>query len=331
MARRRFFFFISLFIGIIIILSGCQLKTFQQVPDQDSVITVANVRESSLSFINIETGVQLAKWKLDFSFTRVLLMPDNKTLMIYGRQNPDVTFINMSTGKLKQWKLGEGISNAVLSADQKMIYFAERNMNKVLFYDLEGEKKGEVEVGESPYTMIPTPDQQSLIVYHLNGASLSIIDLKTLEVQTTLATNENPMGGLYIAATNELWVGGHGAGAEPETNISLFSLSNGQKIREFPAPVMPVDFLNMDEQNAFVLSHGNNTLYRFNIPSGEETGRIQLGANPLGLAAGKKMLYVSSYDSNQVFEVDPVTLKVTNTFDVGSGPLQIVVREGVEK
>ncbi len=328
MFRRRSLLLIT-FIAIIFFLSGCQFKTFQQVPDQDSVIAVANVRESSVSFINIETGEQLAKWKLEVSFTRVLLMPDNKTLMIYGRQNPDVTFINMSTGKLKQWKLGEGISNAVLSADQKMIYFAERNMNKVLFYDLEGEKKGEVEVGESPYTMIPTPDYQSLIVYHLNGASLSIIDLKTLKVKTTLTTNDNPMGGLYIAQTNELWVGGHGAGAEPEQNISVFSLSNGQKKREFPAQVMPVDFLTMDDKNAFVLSHGNNTLYRFDIPTGNETGRLHLGANPLGLAAGKKMLYVSSYDSNQVFEVDPVTLKVTNTFNVGSGRLQIVVREGV--
>lgn len=87
----------------------------------------------------------------------------------------------------------------------------------------------------------------------------------------------------------------------------------------------------MDGKNAFVLSHGSNTLYRFDIPTGKETGRLQLGANPLGLSAGKKMLYVSSYDSDQVFEVDPETLKVTNTFNVGSGPLQIVVREGVGK
>lgn len=331
MGKKGGLILILIFSVIIFFLSGCQFKTFQQVPDQDSVIAVANVKESSISFINIETGIQLAKWKLDFSFTRVLLMPDNKTLMFYGRQNPDVTFINMSTGRLKQWKLGEGISNAVLSADQKMVYFAERNLNKVLIYDLEGEKKGEVEVGESPYTMIPTPDHESLIVYNLNGASFSIIDLKTQKVKATQATNENPMGGLYIPETNELWVGGHGAGAEPEQNISVFSLSNGKKKGAFPAPVMPVDFLSMDEKNAFVLSHGSNTLYRFDIPTGKETGRLQLGANPLGLSAGKKMLYVSSYDSDQVFEVDPETLKVTNTFNVGSGPLQIVVREGVGK
>ncbi|HBI03293.1 MAG TPA: hypothetical protein DDY49_04590, partial [Paenibacillaceae bacterium] len=63
MFRRRSLLLIT-FIAIIFFLSGCQFKTFQQVPDQDSVIAVANVRESSVSFINIETGEQLAKWKL---------------------------------------------------------------------------------------------------------------------------------------------------------------------------------------------------------------------------------------------------------------------------
>lgn len=318
-------------LGIIFFLPACQFKTFQQVPDEETVLAVANVKESSISFINTKTGSQLAKWKLDFSFTRVLLMPDQKTLMMYGRQNSDITFINMSTGKLKQWQVGEGVSNAIISADQKMIYLTNRDTNKVMMYDLDGKKKGEIQVGESPYTMIPTPDGKRLIVYHLNGASLSIIDLKTLTVQSTLTTNENPMGGLYISQTNELWVGGHGAGSEPEQHISVFTLSNGQKKGEFSAPLMPVDFLTLDEKNGFVLSHGNNMLYRFELPAGKETGHLQLGANPLGLAGGNKMLYVSSYDSNQVFEVDPVTLKVTQTFNVGSGPLQIVVREGVGK
>jgi YVTN family beta-propeller protein len=331
LGKRRTLLLSFLLLSFLLFISGCQFKTYQRVPDQNSVLAVANVKESSVSFIDIETGAQLAKWKLDFSFTRVLLMPDHETLMIYGRHNPNVTFINMSTGKLKQWKLGEGISNAALSADEKMIFFAERNLNKVLLYNLEGEKHGEVEVGDSPYTMIPTPDGKTLIVYNLNGSSFSIVDLSTLTVKDTIPTNENPMGGLYIPERDEIWVGGHGAGAEPEQNISVFSLMNGEKKGEYPAPLMPVDFVTLDGKYAFVLSHGTNMLYRIDISTGKETGRLQLGANPLGLAAGKQMLYVSSYDSDQVFEVDPVALKVTKTFNVGSGPLQIVVREGVRK
>ena len=178
--------------------------------------------------------------------------------------------------------------------------------------------------------MMPSPDEKELYVFHLNGASLSVIDLKTQKVQKTMPTNPSPMGGLYIAERNEIWVGGHGVGDVPEKNISIFSLQDGKKKGDIPAPLMPVDFIQFDSKTAFVLSHGTNTLYRLDILTGKETGNLQLGANPFGLASGKDKLYVSSYDSNQVFIVKyQYSLKVLQTFNVGSGDLQIVLREGV--
>lgn len=313
-------------------LIGCQFKTYQQVPDQIGVLAVVNVKEPSVSFLNTETGAQVAKWKADFPFSRILLMPDQQNLMFYGKNNANVTLINMSTGKqTAQWKVGEGIANAVLSSDGKTVYFANKNLNQVLIYDLQGKSKGSIPVGESPFTMIPTPDGLTLFVFHLNGNSLSVVDLKSQKVKGTLPTNQSPMGGLYIPEHDQLWVGGHGAGDVPEKSISILSLQEGRKISEIPAPLMPVDFIQLDAKNAYVLSHGTNTLYRFDIPSGKENGNMQLGANPLGLAGGANKLYVSSYDSNQVFQVDPLTLKVLKVFNVGSGPLQIVLREGVGK
>lgn len=330
---KRLYFPFRYFLLIIVLFvfsTGCQFTTFQQIPNDTSVLVVANVKESSLSFVNTDSGTQLAKWKLDFSFSRVMLMPDRQTLLIYGKDNTYATLINMSTGRqVDQWKVGEGIVNAVLSSDEKSIYLADKNQNLVFIYDLKGNVTGKIPVGESPFTMIPSPDGKQLYVFHLNGASLSVIDLKTQKVQKTMPTNPSPMGGLYIAERNEIWVGGHGVGDVPEKSISIFSLKEGEKMGEIPAPLMPVDFIQFNKTTAFVLSHGTNMLYRLDILTGKESGKLQLGANPFGLAAGKNKLYVSSYDSNQVFIVDPASLKVLQTFNVGSGPLQIVLREGV--
>lgn len=324
-----FLFFLFIF-ALFLLCTSCQFKTFQQIPSETSALVIANVKESSISFVNPDSGTQVAKWKLDFPFNRVMLMPDRSTLLIYGKNNANATLINMTTGRqVGQWKVGEGIVNAVLSSDEKSIYLADKNQNLVFIYDLNGNVKGKIPVGESPFTMIPSPDEKQLYVFHLNGASLSVIDLQTQKVKTTLATNPSPMGGLYISQRDEIWVGGHGVGDVPEKTISIFSLQDGKKKGEISAPLMPVDFIQFDKNTAFVLSHGTNMLYRLDISTGKETGKMQLGANPFGLASDKNKLYVSSYDSNQVFVVDPQSLKVLRTFNVGSGPLQIVLREGV--
>ena len=95
----------------------------------------------------------MAKWKLDFTFSRVMLMPNRSTLLIYGKNNTYATLINMKTGQqVGQWKVGEGIVNAVLSSDEKSIYLADKNQNLVYIYDLEGNVKGKIPVGESPFT-----------------------------------------------------------------------------------------------------------------------------------------------------------------------------------
>ncbi|MFT9846625.1 YncE family protein [Aneurinibacillus sp. REN35] len=330
MRKKRLAFVMMMLIWIM--AAGCQSAALTKVPRDASVLAVANARDNTISFMSIETGEMLAAWKPAFPFDRMLLLPDHHTVLLYGKNGEDARMLNMNSGKEDAvWKTGGGIVNAVLAPDGDAVYLADKQHGSVRMYTLDGNQTSEIKVGPSPFTMIPDLARNRLYVMDLQDAKLREIDLSTKQVVRTSQLNESPMGALLAADRKELWVGGHGRGDLPEQEVSVFSSETGQKKTTVHAPSMPVDFVRIDKDTVYVLSHGSNMLRRINMENGRVTGELALGANPFGMVHDGRYLYIASYESNQIVVVDPKTMRIVKTLRTGDGPIQMFVREGEGK
>lgn len=330
MRKKRLAFVMMVFICMM--TAGCQTAALAKIPQDASVLAVANARDNTISFINIETGERLATWKPDFPFGRMLLLSDRHRVLLYGKNNEQAHVLDMNTGReTALWSTGPGIVNAVLSPGEQAVYLADKRRGSVRIFTASGNETGEIKVGPSPFTMVSDPAQRRLYVMDLQDAKLREIDLDTNQIVRTSPLNESPMGALLAADRNELWVGGHGRGDLPEQDVSVLSSETGEKKASIHAPSMPVDFVRTDRDTLYVLSHGSNTLRRIAMAKGKVTGELALGANPFGMVTDGRYLYIASYESNQIVVVDPQTMRIIKTLRTGDGPIQMFVREGEGK
>jgi hypothetical protein len=66
MSRNRWRLAFSLFL----LLAGCQTNSLAKIPEEVTVLAVANTRENTISFFRTDSGVSVASWNPDFSFFR---------------------------------------------------------------------------------------------------------------------------------------------------------------------------------------------------------------------------------------------------------------------
>jgi len=104
-------------------LAGCQPSAFARISDSDSVLAVANVREKTVSFLETESGKTVATWKPDFSFARMLLLPDRHTVLLYGKNEEEAHTLD---GKQKgEIKVGPSPLTMLLDEKKNLLYVVD--------------------------------------------------------------------------------------------------------------------------------------------------------------------------------------------------------------
>lgn len=308
-----------------VLLSACSFESFEPIPRDSSIISTINIKEMTISFYDMDKDEKLSDWKVDRPYIGGLILPDKDTIMLYGKALETADLYSLSKGKKTgSWKTGEGIVNAILVGNGSQIAFADQDRDSVRFFDTEGKEVYEVKVEKEPLTLLEAEDKLYTISY--KQEMLSIIDLKNKERLPGFEIHPAAAGALMHAEKEELWIGGHGKGTEVEELIHIYDFNNGRLIKEISAPVMPVDFTK-DEDDIFVLSHGSNMLYKL-AEDGTNKGSLKVGANPFEIDFFADKLIVAGYDSNELYIIDPESLSIEKTLEVGNGPFQIVTREG---
>ncbi|MBT2639475.1 WD40 repeat domain-containing protein [Bacillus sp. ISL-39] len=307
-----------------VFLSACSLKSFEPIPGDSSFISTINIKEMTISFYDMEKDEKLPDWNVDRPYIGGLILPDKDTILLYGKAVDTADLYSLSKGKkIDSWKTGEGIVNALLVGDGTEIAFADQERDSVRFFDIDGTEVDEVKVEKEPLTLLEAEKKLYAISY--KQEMLSIVDLENKERLPGFEIHPAAAGALICREKGELWIGGHGKGTEVEERIHIYDLNNGRLKKEISAPVMPVDFTK-DEDDIFVLSHGSNMLYKL-AEDGSKKGSIKVGANPFEIDFFANKLIVAGYDSNEVYIIDPDSLSIEKTLEVGNGPFQIVTRE----
>ncbi|MBS4198257.1 WD40 repeat domain-containing protein [Bacillus sp. FJAT-49732] len=313
-------------IAIVIFLTGCQEKKQTPITDNKPFVATLNVRENSMDFVD-ENGEELTKWNFNKMYTGGFLHTDGDTLVLYGPEADGVDFYSVKTGKIgRTIKTGKGIVNGTYIRSISKIAFADKNRNEIRFFDGKGRETNSVKTDNYPMAM--AADDQHLYVAAFQGERLSVINLNTIKITDEIAIPSSSVGMLLREDEKELWIGGHGVGNKAKSFISVFSLKDRALKEEIPAPLMPVDFYE-NKQGIYALSHGTNMLYRFNHDK-QLIQKIEVGANPFSINFFHGKLIVAGFDSEELYWIDPDSLKIEMTTKVGKGPFVIFVREKVK-
>ncbi|WP_153126451.1 YncE family protein [Peribacillus tepidiphilus] len=310
----------------VLVLSGCMNETYTQIPPDQAFISTINLKDGSLSFIDGNDYTELAKWELKKPITGGVLLPDQDTLMLYGKQMKSVNFYSFKKGKqIRKWDTGEGIVFAGLIHDNKVMALINQLHNRIDFFGLNGKEIASVKVGKGPISFVEDSDTNMLYVLNFHDTYVTVIHYENYKTVRKIPVNEFSTGLLIHKENDELWVGGHGKGATIEENIHIYSLDTGKLKRTIKAPSMPINFLQ-DGDATFIVSHGTSTLYKAQTNK-KDLLSIKVGVNPFELVLFHKKLVVAGYDSNDVSIIDPDKMVVQHTIPVGKGPFHIVVRE----
>jgi len=314
---------------ILLLLPSCQSKQYEKIGAKTSLIIVVNLLDKSLSFYDEQSRNEVAKWELPYTFTGATLLPDNKTILLYGKQLKNIYLYNLTTGReVDRWRTGKGIVNVKISNDHSKLYLANQENDTIQVRTLDGKKTNEVSVGDGPLTILESDKRNELYIMNFHDPVISIIDSKTFKTKNEISAKPAAAGAVLIEPLGELWTGGHGAGQLAENAVTVYLLETGKIKQEIEAPIMPVDLEQLDNF-VYVVSHGSNQLRKIDVNTKEVVASIEIGANPFEISIINNVIYSASYDSNEIIVIDPNNMKIIDTMQAGKGPFQILFKKGV--
>lgn len=321
----RFFFLLI----IVVLLASCTPETYTPIPRNKSVVGVVNIKEQSLSFVDYNTKKTMATWKMKNPVTKAILLPDGDTVMLFGQDMDEMMMYTLSTGKeKKRWRVNKGVTDVLVTKHELLVVNEKDGTVSVMTFD--GKVKETIATPPSPFSIVANDKHRQWIVIHFKDGAISFIDQATKQVKRTVDTLDSAVTGLVVTETDELWVGGHGGGANVQQEAFIHSLVDGRMIARVPAKTMPIQFLQSD-QSIYVLCHGSNMLYTFHPKTKRMINARDIGANPFAMTKVKDEIAIASYDSNELVFVDDKTLKQTKTVPVGNGPFYVFFRDAKEE
>lgn len=311
-------------IGVLLfIISGCS-NDQPIIPENKSLAITVNIKDMSLSFVDLDEAKVIETWTMDKPYTGGVLLPDNDSLLLYGKQVETVDIYSLRTGKrMNSWETGKGIVEGVLLSDREEIALSDQERQSVRFFRFDGKPIKEVVKTGNPLALIPTNSQLFVISY--NSKKLTIVDLQSKEITSQFPIHSAATGAIIQEDKNEIWIGGHGLGSELESYIHVYDSKTGELIRKISAPIMPINLLH-NKDGTFALSHGSNSLYKIS-DEGIIQAKITVGANPFEMAEYKDQLLVAGYDSNDIHFITKKDLSIGKSAKVGKGPFKIIIRE----
>lgn len=306
-----------------LLLTSCNGVSYTKIEKKQPFIATVNIKDTSITFLN-EQYKRLASWDLDIPFMGGLLLQDQDSLLLYGKDMDSIEVFSLSNGKqLNSWEVGKGIVNMKLLHDGRTIAAVNQSLNTVSFYNKKGQLEDKVKVGKGPLTI--QEGDHHLYVINYEDTKLSVINLKTRKVDKEISIKHASTGALLREKEHEIWIGGHGKGAKMEENVHIYSTETGELKQLLNAPDMPVDFVE-NNQGIFILSHGSNKLYKMDQDYQMEKSTT-VGVNPFEMTPFREDLIIAGYDSDELYVLDSDDVKIKKTIKVGKGPFQIISRE----
>lgn len=170
-----------------------------------------------------------------------------------------------------------------------------------------------IATGAVPSGVAVTPDGRLAVTADRDANAVSLIDLTTGEVTARVPVGAHPFG-----VTLE---GGRAFTADVLADtVSVVDLATARVVATLPTGERPYA-VAFAAGRGFVTNQYGATLTVFDATTLEPLGEVAVGEYPEGVAVtAEGKLLVANWFDDTVSVVDPVTLEVTDTLDMPSGP-----------
>src|SRR3954452_15695235 len=89
------------FIPVFFIVASCSEKEYVAVPKDQDLIATINIKDMTVSFVDIDSKKLIAQWEMEKPYSGGLILPDQNTLFLFGKQVETADLYSLSSGKLK--------------------------------------------------------------------------------------------------------------------------------------------------------------------------------------------------------------------------------------
>ena len=311
---------VFILLAILIVLTGCSEKGFTPINHHQSFVGAVNIVEPAVSFYD-PSGDKIATWKFEKAYTGAVLIQKDQILM-YGHELNEADLYQLSNGKKKATiETGVGTTNAYYDKENQLFFITNSANNTVTSYDLNGKKLNQTKLGNYPMSM--ASHDGKLYVVNYKDTVLSVLNMKTLEVEQVWEIDKSSNGIVVVPENNSIWIGGHGEGSQPNQTVDIYDLHTGKNIGVLEAAFMPIGFAKSDHE-VYIVNHGSNELVVTNL-SGKVLWHIEVGANPFSVTYIRDQIVVAGYDDSKVYFIR--NGKIEKEIETNKGPFQLLVRE----
>ncbi|WP_099304691.1 YncE family protein [Bacillus sp. Marseille-P3800] len=305
-------------------LSSCAQDHVQTPSEEGGYFLVSHLKEASLGFINENSMTVTSLSSLPTVWEQIIKINETEFLIL-SDQTRTLSHFDLHTGDVTPLtEFDDMISDIVYDARATNLIVSYTNTNKLAWISLEGEVMETVTIENRANDLYV--DNDRLFVLNADEASVDVISLTSLEIEHTIPVVERASGMFFDGEL--LWVGGHGPTGELNQSVVGYSLASEQEEERIPIGLMPIALGgNQSEASMFVISHGNDHLYKIDTSSQEVLKEVEVGHNPNYLHVDDDYVIVSNFDSQSLSVFSSDSLERIAEIDVGAGPHVIVSGE----
>ncbi|MDB4902642.1 MAG: beta-propeller fold lactonase family protein [Mucilaginibacter sp.] len=184
-----------------------------------------------------------------------------------------------------------------------------------------------INTGKSPVkatiTVMPIPAVGYAYITNSGDGTVSVIDIATNTVVSTITVGSNPTGVSVSTDNNRVYVSNQNS-----NSVSAINTSTNKVISTIPVGTNPTGLVvSPDGSWVYVANLNDGTVSVINTKSNTVMSIISVGLLPTGVAISPdgSRIYVTNYEDGTVSVINTATNTVVSTISVGSNPFGITV------
>jgi YVTN family beta-propeller protein len=184
--------------------------------------------------------------------------------------------------------------------------------------------RGRATVGSFPAGVAIDTTRNTALITNQSSDSVTVLDLKTLQVTSSIAVGRSPAEGIAIhAGKNIALVANPGS-----NNVSVIDLQANREVRKIAVGNFPVGVaINSSTNRALVTNANDDTVSVIDLDSFSVTGQISVGTRPEGIAIEplSNKAVVTNTGSNDAWILDLNTNAILARIGVGQFPRGVAI------
>ncbi|MFP5471743.1 MAG: YncE family protein [Bacteroidia bacterium] len=308
---------------------------------------VVNGKSNSLSIVNISSNSVVETYNLKGAeYPHHIYLSPDKSMFAVAFTNTDLSGGHGGHGsndekknmvQVFKTKTGEHVvnifveytpHNAIFSPDGSELWISQSTEEgKIIVVDTKKwKKKSTVTVGNMPSELTFSSDGTKAYSANTNGNSVTIIDVSTKNVLTTVAVEEGPVGA-WTASNGKMYVDNETSQSISELDVATNSITETIALGFKPGYVA----YNSKTEELWVSDATNGKVVVFQKTSSQWTSVASIetenDTHAICFSADNSIAYVTNQGANSVSIIDVSNRTVSSTISVGEAPNGIIIVE----